>query len=87
MQTDDTLNWVCQYCGVENSVWVDLTIDGKQDFVEDCRICCRPNRVIVVKDYDENVMIESRLIDEQKSDGIERLTNPAALIARQMMER
>ena len=33
MQTDDTLNWVCQYCGVENSVWVDLTIEGKQDFV------------------------------------------------------
>lgn len=64
MQTDDTLDWVCQYCGVENSVWVDLTIDGKQDFVEDCRICCRPNRVIVIHDYDDNTMIEARPLDE-----------------------
>lgn len=64
MQTDDVLEWICQYCGVENSVWVDLTIEGKQDFVEDCRICCRPNRIIVVRDYDGNVMIEARPIDE-----------------------
>lgn len=64
MQTDDVLEWICQYCGVENSVWVDLTIEGKQDFIEDCRICCRPNRIIVVRDYDGNVMIEARPIDE-----------------------
>ncbi|AFH49903.1 Hypothetical protein IALB_2198 [Ignavibacterium album JCM 16511] len=64
MQTDDVLEWTCQYCGVDNSVWVDLTIEGKQDFVEDCRICCRPNRIIVVRDYDGNVMIEARPIDE-----------------------
>ena len=64
MQTDDTLNWTCQYCGVENSIWIDLTIEGKQDFVEDCRICCRPNRIIVVRDYDENITIEARPVDE-----------------------
>ncbi len=49
MQTDDDLIWRCQYCGVENTVWVDLTIDDKQDFIEDCRICCRPNRIIITK--------------------------------------
>ena len=49
MQTDDDLVWRCQYCGVENTVWVDLTIDDKQDFIEDCRICCRPNRIIITK--------------------------------------
>lgn len=64
MRTDDSLAWNCQYCGVENFVWIDLTIDGKQDFVEDCRICCRPNRIIVTKDYDENVIIEARILDE-----------------------
>lgn len=64
MQTDDSLDWICQYCGVDNSVWIDLTIEGKQDFIEDCRICCRPNRVIVTVDYDENVFIEARPSDE-----------------------
>ena len=29
MQTDDVLNWVCQYCGEENEIWVDLTVIGK----------------------------------------------------------
>ena len=64
MQTDDTLTWICQYCGVDNAVWVDLTIEDKQDFVEDCRICCRPNRIIVTVDYDENILIEARPSDE-----------------------
>ena len=56
MQTDDTLNWTCQYCGVENTVWIDLT--------EDCRICCRPNRIIVVHDFEDNITIEARPADE-----------------------
>lgn len=63
-QTDDDLVWVCQYCGVVNSVWVDLTVEGKQDFVEDCRICCRPNRIIVTKDIENHIFTESRPIDE-----------------------
>lgn len=66
MQTDDDLVWRCQYCGVENTVWVDLTAGDKQDFIEDCRICCRPNRIIIRinSDDDENVLIESRISDE-----------------------
>jgi Cysteine-rich CPXCG len=71
MRTDDELTWVCQYCGVRNYVWVDLTIDGKQDFVEDCRICYQPNRIIITIDNyvqsveeDNTVVIESRPSDE-----------------------
>lgn len=64
MQTDDLLDWTCQYCWAENSVWIDLTIEGKQDFIEECRICCRPNRIIVVRSYDGNLTIESRSLDE-----------------------
>jgi hypothetical protein len=62
--TDEDIVWICQYCGVSNSVWVDLTIDGKQDFIEDCRICCRPNRIIIIKDSEDNLSIEARLSDE-----------------------
>jgi hypothetical protein len=62
--TDEDIVWTCQYCGVLNTVWIDLTIIGKQDFIEDCRICCRPNRIIVTEDEDNNIFIESRPCDE-----------------------
>lgn len=31
----------CPYCGE----WIELEIDcsaGSQDYIEDCRVCCRP---------------------------------------------
>lgn len=64
MTTDEDVVWTCQYCGVHNSVWLDMTVDGKQDFIEDCRICCRPNRIIIVTDEDNNVYVEARPSDE-----------------------
>jgi hypothetical protein len=64
MQTDDDLVWKCQYCGVENTVWVDLTAGDKQDFIEECRICCRPNRILIVVGNEEDVVIEARPSDE-----------------------
>ncbi len=66
MQTDDVLMWVCQYCGEENQVWVDLTIRENQDFIEDCEICCRPNRILIThdKEDEEYIFVESRYTDE-----------------------
>jgi hypothetical protein len=62
--TDEDIIWACQYCGVINTVWIDLTIGGKQDFIEDCRICCRPNRLIITNDESNNIFIEARPCDE-----------------------
>jgi hypothetical protein len=66
MQTDDVLMWVCQYCGEENQVWVDLTVLEDQDFIEDCEICCRPNRILIKhdKENEEYIFLESRPSDE-----------------------
>jgi len=66
MQTDDVLNWVCQYCGEENQIWVDLTVLGNQDFIEDCEVCCRPNRILIKhdKENEEYIFVESRITDE-----------------------
>ncbi len=66
MQTDEIISWVCQYCGEENELWLDLTVEDKQDFIEECSLCCRPNRLIITpsREEDETVFIESRLIDE-----------------------
>jgi len=66
MQPDDVLNWICQYCGEENQVWVDLTVLENQDFIEDCEICCRPNRILIKhdKENEEYIFLESRPSDE-----------------------
>jgi hypothetical protein len=66
MQTDDVLSWVCQYCGEENNVWADLTILEDQDFIEDCEICCRPNRILIKRDKEneEYIFVDARLTDE-----------------------
>jgi len=66
MQTDDVLNWVCQYCGEENQLWFDLTVISDQDFIEDCEVCCRPNRILVKhdKENEEYIFVESRITDE-----------------------
>ena len=62
--TDEDLVWICQYCGEHNSVWVDLTVDKRYDFIEDCSICCRPNRIIIRIDDADNITLESRPSDE-----------------------
>ena len=66
MQTDDIIIWICQYCGEENELWIDLTIEDEQDFIEECDVCSRPNRVIITHDQEdkERVTVDSRLTDE-----------------------
>ncbi len=39
--------FTCPYCGETVSVLLDLSVDGMQDYVEDCEICCRPTRLAV----------------------------------------
>jgi len=64
MQVEEEIIWQCQYCGTHNYTSVDITMVGKQDFIEDCRICSRPTRVVVTIDRDDNVMVDCRLCDE-----------------------
>ena len=37
----------CPYCGEPNEVLVDPTGGEKQEFVEDCAVCCRPVSIAV----------------------------------------
>ena len=36
-----TLAIICPYCGETMDILVDLSA-GRQGYVEDCQICCRP---------------------------------------------
>jgi hypothetical protein len=32
----------CPHCWQQVSILVDLSISGRQSFVEDCEVCCNP---------------------------------------------
>ncbi|MFO7653273.1 MAG: CPXCG motif-containing cysteine-rich protein [Candidatus Krumholzibacteriia bacterium] len=32
----------CAACGAPNETWIDPGGGDRQEFVEDCRVCCRP---------------------------------------------
>ena len=44
------LRYVCWACGEEIVAPYDPSEGPSQDYVEDCPICCRPNRIRVERD-------------------------------------
>jgi transcription elongation factor Elf1 len=42
---DQEASYVCDSCGEEIVVPVDITAGDHQDYVEDCPICCHPMRL------------------------------------------
>lgn len=37
----------CPYCGELNEIGLDPGSGSRQEYVEDCQVCCRPWRVVV----------------------------------------
>jgi hypothetical protein len=50
-------SYVCDSCGEEIVVPVDLSAGSSQEYVEDCPVCCRPNVVHVEIDTDGDVRV------------------------------
>jgi hypothetical protein len=53
----DEATYVCEACGEEIVVPVDLSAGTSQEYVEDCPVCCRPNVVHVEIDDDGQVRV------------------------------
>ncbi len=53
----------CPYCGEQIEFLVDGSI-SRQEYVEDCSVCCRPIVITVVTSGGEVVSIEARSEDE-----------------------
>jgi len=49
--------YVCNSCGEEIVVPLDLSAGSNQEYVEDCPVCCRPNVVHVEIDDDGEVHV------------------------------
>ena len=50
---------MCSACGEEIVVPVDLSAGEEQEYVEDCPVCCRPNRLRVQVDRGGRVRVEA----------------------------
>lgn len=38
-------SFICTYCLQVNEILVDASAGVMQEYVEDCQICCRPNKL------------------------------------------
>ena len=54
---DQEVSYVCDSCGEEIVVPVDITAGYHQDYVEDCPVCCHPMRLQIDIDGDGEVNI------------------------------
>ena len=52
--TEET-SYICDACGEEIEIPVDLSAGESQEYVEDCPVCCRPNLIHVEIDESGDV--------------------------------
>ncbi len=43
-------DYMCAFCGEINTTFVDLSGGNSQTYIEDCQVCCRPNRLYLTVD-------------------------------------
>ena len=43
----DEATYVCDACGEEIVITLDVSAGASQEYVEDCPVCCRPNVIHV----------------------------------------
>ena len=54
---NDEGTYTCDACGEEIVIPLDLSAGTRQDFVEDCPVCCRPNVIHVEVEEDGSVRL------------------------------
>lgn len=60
----DEATYICEACGEEIVVPIDVSAGVSQEYVEDCPVCCRPNLVHVEVDEEG----EARVWAENEAD-------------------
>jgi hypothetical protein len=53
----DEATYVCDACGEEIVIPLDLSEGSSQQYIEDCPVCCRPNVIHVEIGDDGNVSV------------------------------
>ena len=53
-------SYICQSCGEEIVVPVDLAAGNRQEYSEDCPVCCRPHLLVLNIDQEGVAQIDAR---------------------------
>ena len=61
---NEDAHYICDFCGEEIVVPVDVSGGASQQYVEDCPVCCNPNMITVYIDVDGNVKIHGEAIQD-----------------------
>jgi hypothetical protein len=54
---NDEASYLCDWCGEEIVVPLDVSAGSRQEYVEDCPVCCRPNIVTVEVDEEGEMRV------------------------------
>ncbi len=52
-------HYVCDSCGEQVEVPIDLSAGSRQHYVEDCPVCCNPNVLHITIDEDGQAFIRA----------------------------
>jgi hypothetical protein len=55
MQSESS--YICDSCGEEIVIPIDMSAGESQEYVEDCPVCCHPNIIHVEIDEDRTVRV------------------------------
>jgi hypothetical protein len=53
----DEASYICDACGEEIVLPIDVSAGSSQEYVEDCPVCCRPNVIRIEVDEDGEVRV------------------------------
>ena len=57
----ETVRFPCDACGETMEIPVDASAGRRQEFVEDCPVCCRPNVIVLTIEADGFVRVSNHL--------------------------
>lgn len=57
---NEYLCFICPFCGEENTVETDITAGSRQEFIQDCEVCCKPVEIKLTFDKEGNAEVEVR---------------------------
>ena len=55
---EESARYTCTACGEEIEIAVDPSAGSRQQYVEDCPVCCRPNVLRLTFDRHGNVRVD-----------------------------
>jgi len=56
---DETIHYTCPHCGETIRLAIDPSGGATQEYVEDCPVCCNPNRLRVSFDREGEATIDA----------------------------